>query len=135
MNNLSHLGEFKIVSDNKKHNSLFFEKYTSVDFILENGIVIKLEGGLIQSISYTSNDNIIICLFAFSPFLYDCMISGNKIKTIRTHELRVDPKDIGSEIECELTYHNFEFTNYSVNENCSNEKYTYVLKGVNANED
>lgn len=129
MNNLSHLGEFKIIGNDKKYGFLVFNRYTSVDFILDNDIIFKLEGGFIQSVSYTSNGNMVIRLLSFSPQLYDCMISGNKITTIRTHELRIDPRT-GDEFECELTYHNFEFENYSSNEDYHNNEYIYIFKGV-----
>lgn len=130
MNNLNHLGEFKIIANDKKYDFLIFDKYTSVDFILDNDVTIKLNGALIQSVSYTSNSNIVIYLLSFSLLLYDCMISGNKIKTIRTHELRLDLKT-HDEIECESIYHNFEFENYSVSEDIhNNNEYIYVLKGV-----
>lgn len=130
MNNLNHLGKFKIIGNDKKYDFLIFDKYTSVDFILDNDVTIKLNGALIQSVSYTFNSNMVIHLLSFSPLLYDCMISGNKIKTIRTNELRVDPKNTQNEIECELTYHNFEFENYSSNEDYHNNEYIYILKGV-----
>jgi hypothetical protein len=130
MNNLNHLGEFEIIGNDKKYDFLIFDKYTSVDFILDNDVTIKLNGALIQSVSYTSNSNIVIYLLSFSPLLYDCMISGNKIKTIRTHELRLDLKT-HDEIECESIYNNFEFENYSVSEDIhNNNEYIYVLKGV-----
>lgn len=129
MNNISHLGEFKIIGNDKKYDFLLFDRYTYVDFILDNNIIFKLEGGLIQSMSYTSNGNIVIHLMSFSPLLYDCMISGNKINTIRTHELRVDPKT-HDQIECELTYYNLEFENYSANEDYHNNEYIFILKGV-----
>ena len=58
------------------------------------------------------------------------MISGNKIKTIKTHELRVDPRNTQNEIKCESIYHNFEFENYSANEDYHNNEYIYILKGV-----
>ena len=130
MNNLNHLGEFKVIGNDKKYDSLFFGRYTSVDFILDKDIVIKIEGGLIHSISYTPNGNMVISLVSFNPFLYDSMISGNKINTIRIHELKIDLKDTGCEIECESTYHNFEFENYSTIGNYNDEKYIYVLKGI-----
>ena len=130
MNNLNHLGEFEIIGNDKKYDFLIFDKYTSVDFILDNDVTIKLNGALIQSVSYTSNSNIVIYLLSFSPLLYDCMISGNKIKTIRTHELRLDLKT-HDEIECESIYNNFGFENYSVSEDIhNNNEYIYVLKGV-----
>ena len=75
MNNISHLGEFKIIGNDKKYDFLLFDRYTSVDFILDNDIIFKLEGGFIQSVSYTSNSNMVIRLLSFSPLLYDCMIS------------------------------------------------------------
>ena len=65
MNNLNHLGEFKIIDNDKKYNFLIFDKYTSVDFILDNDVTIKLDGALIQSVSYTSNGNIVIHLLSF----------------------------------------------------------------------
>lgn len=130
MNNLNHLGEFKIIGNDKKYDFLIFDKYTSVDFILDNGLTIKLDGALIQSISYTFNGNLVIYLLSFSPLLYDCMISENKIMTIRTHELRVNPRNTQDTIECESTYYNFEFENYSANENYHNNEYIYILKGV-----
>ena len=130
MDNLNHIGEFKIIGNDKKYDFLIFDKYTSVDFVLDNDITIKLDGALIQSVSYTSNSNMVIHLLSFSPLLYDCMISGNKIKTIRTHELRVDPKNTQNEIECESIYYNFEFENYSANEDYHNNEYIYILKGV-----
>ena len=129
MNNISHLGEFKIIGNDKKYDFLLFDRYTSVDFILDNDIIFKLEGGFIQSVSYTSNGNMLIRLLSFSPQLYDCMISGNKIATIRSHELRIDPRT-RVEFECEITYHNFEFENYSSNEDYHNNEYIYILKGV-----
>lgn len=129
MNNLNHLGEFKIIGNDKKYDFLIFDKYTSVDFILDNDVAIKLDGALIRSVSYTSNGNMVIRLLSFSPQLYDCMISGNKIATIRSHELRIDPRT-RDEFECELTYHNFEFENYSSNEDCHNNEHIYILKGV-----
>ena len=129
MNNISHLGEFKIIGNDKKYDFLLFDRYTSVDFILDNDIIFKLEGGFIQSVSYTSNGNMVIRLLSFSPQLYDCMISGNKIVTIRSHELRIDPRT-RDEFKCELTYHNFEFENYSSNEDYHNNEYIYILKGV-----
>lgn len=129
MNNLNHLGEFKIIGNDKKYDFLIFDKYTSVDFILDNDVAIKLDGALIQSVSYTSNGNMVIRLLSFSPQLYDCMISGNKIATIRSHELRIDPRT-RDEFECELTYHNFEFENYSSNEDYHNNEHIYILKGV-----
>ena len=129
MNNLNHLGEFKIIGNDKKYDFLIFDKYTSVDFILDNDVTIKLDGALIQSVSYTSNGNLVIHLLSFSPLLYDCMISGNKINTIRTHELRFNPRT-HDEFECESTYHNFEFENYSANEDYHNNEYIYILKGV-----
>ena len=129
MNNISHLGEFKIIGNDKKYDFLLFDRYTSVDFILDNDIIFKLEGGFIQSVSYTSNGNMVIRLLSFSPQLYDCMISGNKIATIRSHELRIDPRTL-DEFECELIYHNFEFENYSSNEDYHNNEYIYILKGV-----
>ena len=129
MNNLNLLGELKIIGNDKKYDFLIFDRYTSVDFILDDDIIFKLEGGFIKSVSYTSNGNMVICLLSFSPQLYDCMISGNKIATIRSHELRIDPRT-RDEFECELTYHNFEFENYSANENYPNNEYIYTLKGV-----
>lgn len=129
MNNLNHLGEFKIIGNDKKYDFLIFDKYTSVDFILDNDVTIKLDGTLIQSVSYTSNGNMVVHLLSFSPLLYDCMISDNKIKTIKTHELRIDPRT-RDEFECELTYHNFEFENYSSNEDYHNNEYIYILQGV-----
>ena len=129
MNNISHLGEFKIIGNDKKYDFLLFDRYTSVDFILDNDIIFKLEGGFIQSVSYTSNGNMVIRLLSFSPQLYDCMISGNKIVTIRSHELRIDPRT-RDEFKCELTYHNFELENYSSNEDYHNNEYIYILKGV-----
>lgn len=130
MYNLNHLGEFKIIENDRKYDFLIFDKYTSVDFILDNDVTIKLDGALIQSVSYTSNSNMVIHLLSFSPLLYDCMISGNKIKTVRTHELRIDPRNTQNDIECESIYHNFEFENYSVNEDYHNNEYIYILKGV-----
>lgn len=130
MNNISHLGEFKIIGNDKKYDFLIFDKYTSVDFILDNDVTIKLDGALIQSVSYTSNGNIVIHLLSFSPLLYDCMISDNKIKTITTHEVRVSPRNTQDEIKCESTYYNFEFENYSANEDYNNNEYIYILKGV-----
>lgn len=130
MNNLSHLGEFKIIDNDKTYDFLIFDKYTSVDFILDNDVVIKLDGALIQSVSYTSNGSMVIRLLSFSPFLYDCMISGNKVKIIRTHELRINPRDTSDEVKCESTYRNFEFENYSANEDYNNNEYVYILKGV-----
>lgn len=47
MNNLTHLGEFKIIENDKKYDFLIFDKYTSVDFILDNDVTIKLDGALI----------------------------------------------------------------------------------------
>ena len=44
MNNISHLGEFKIIGNDKKYDFLLFDRYTSVDFILDNDIIFKLEG-------------------------------------------------------------------------------------------
>lgn len=129
MNNLNHLGEFKIIGNDKKYDFLIFDKYTSVDFILDNDVAIKLDGALIQSVSYTLNGNMVIRLLSFSPQLYDCMISGNKIATIRSHELRIDSRT-RDEFECELTYHNFEFENYSSNEDYHNNEHIYILKGV-----
>lgn len=129
MNNISHLGEFKIIGNDKKYDFLLFDRYTSVDFILDNDIIFKLEGGFIQSVSYTSNGNMVIRLLSFSPQLYNYMISGNKIATIRSHELRIDPRT-RDEFECELIYHNFEFENYSSNEDYHNNEYIYILKGV-----
>ena len=69
MNNLNHLGEFKIIGNDKKYDFLIFDKYTSVDFILDNDVTIKLDGALIQSVSYTSNSNMVIHLLSFSPLL------------------------------------------------------------------
>ena len=129
MKNISHLGEFKIISNDKKYDFLIFCEYTSVDFILDNDVTIKLDGDLIQSVSYTSNGNIVIHLLSFSPLLYDCMISENKIRTIKTHEVRVNPRN-KDKIECESTYYNFEFENYSANEDYRNNEYVYILKGV-----
>ena len=134
MNNISHLGEFKIIGNDKKYDFLLFDRYTSVDFILDNDIIFKLEGGFIQSVSYTSNSNMVIRLLSFSPLLYDCMISGNKIATIRIHELRIDPMT-RDDFECELTYHSFEFENYSSNEDYHNNEYVYILKVIKIDED
>lgn len=129
MNNISHLGKFKIIDNDKKYDFLLFDRYISVDFILDNNIIFKLEGGFIQSVSYTSNGNMVIRLLSFSPLLYDCMVLGNKIMTIRTHELRIDPRT-RNEFECESTYYNFEFENYSASEDYHNNEYIYILKGV-----
>ena len=129
MNNLNHLGAFKIIGDNQEHNFLFFAKYISVDFIFNDGSFATIEGGSVKSIYYTHNGNIILHTLSFSPVLYDCMISRNKIKIIKTHEWRIDAETHDA-VECELTYHNFEFENYSANDDFDNGGYIYVLKGV-----
>ena len=130
MNNLTHLGTFKVIDNENKYDFLLLNKYISVDFISDNDVTIKLSGGFVQSISYTTNGNIIIRLLSFSPLLYDLMINGNKIQTIQTREWRLDLKT-HDEIECESIYHNFEFENYSVSEDIhNNNEYIYVLKGV-----
>ena len=80
MNNISHLGEFKIIGNDKKYDFLLFDRYTSVDFILDNDIIFKLEGGFIQSVSYTSNSNMVIRLLSFSPFYSQPVSFAHQLK-------------------------------------------------------
>lgn len=127
-NNLAHLGEFKC-NDNNASYGFVLNVINKLTFYLDDGRIITCDGGVIESVSYTYDEKLIIKTCIFELNLYNMCLDNQVISRIIVSGEFTNPIDFNESRTYEREYKNFKFCNYS-NVSQDNNREIYILEGV-----
>lgn len=122
-----HLCEYKLENENIYGNTMIFSGY--VDKLIFNFVNYNLDVYQISDITLNHDENILIELALFNPYLYNAFVNEEKINTLIEYGRYFDVENKGDEYKYITSY-----KDYKIKSACgskSSQSWIYVLEPIN----
>lgn len=123
----NHLCEYKLENENIYENIMIFSGY--VDKLIFNFIKYNLDVYQISDITLNHDENIVIELALFNPYLYNAFVNEEKINTLTEYGRYFDVENKGNEYKYTTSYKDYKIK--SVCGSKSGQSWIYVLEPIN----